>query len=132
MADISAVFGILLFLGIAFPGLLTAWYLLFPATVERVRLRLDRTPWQCFFVGGVITVQANIGKCTPGAALGGAVQKFLEVLLAQEEHVVDQCGFLWVSHRAGSRNAKPATWAGFRGSGERDQMAMPGLQPVTV
>lgn len=24
-------------------------------------------------VGGVATVQANIGKCTPGAALGGAV-----------------------------------------------------------
>ena len=60
MADISAVFGILLFLGIAFPGLLTAWYLLFPATVERARLRLDRTPWQCFFVGGVITAILTI------------------------------------------------------------------------
>ncbi len=55
MADISAVFGILLFLGIVFPGLLTAWYLLFPATVERARLRLDRTPWLCFFAGGVLT-----------------------------------------------------------------------------
>jgi hypothetical protein len=55
MADISAVFGILLFLGIAFPGLLTALYLLFPATVERARLRLDRTPWKCFFVGGLLT-----------------------------------------------------------------------------
>ena len=35
MADISAVFGILLSLGIVFPGLLTAWRLLFPATVAR-------------------------------------------------------------------------------------------------
>jgi hypothetical protein len=60
MADISAVFGILLFLGIAFPGMLTAWYLLFPATVERARLRFDRTPWQCFFVGGVITAILTI------------------------------------------------------------------------
>jgi hypothetical protein len=54
MADISAVFGILLALGILFPGLLTAWRLLFPATVERARLRLEYTPWRCFWLGGVL------------------------------------------------------------------------------
>ncbi len=54
MANITAVFGILLILGLAFPGLLTAWWLLFPATVERARLRLDRTPWRCFWLGGVL------------------------------------------------------------------------------
>jgi hypothetical protein len=53
MADVSAVFGSLLALGIVFPGMLTAWWLLFPATVERARLRLDRTPWPCFWLGGV-------------------------------------------------------------------------------
>lgn len=55
MADISALFGILLALGIAFPGMLTAWWLLFPASVERARLRLERTPWKCFFAGGLTT-----------------------------------------------------------------------------
>jgi uncharacterized protein involved in cysteine biosynthesis len=55
MADISAVFGILLALGIAFPGLLTAWRLLFPATIERAQLRLEHTPWRCFWLGGVLT-----------------------------------------------------------------------------
>ncbi len=55
MANITAVFGILLTLGIVFPGLLTAWWLLFPATVERARLRLDRTPWRCFWLGGIVT-----------------------------------------------------------------------------
>lgn len=55
MADVSALFGILLFLGLVFPGLLSAVWLLFPATVERARLRLDRTPWQCFWLGGVLT-----------------------------------------------------------------------------
>src|SRR5258708_40222292 len=55
MADISAVFGILLSVGIVFPGLLTAWLLLFPATVERAQLRLERTPWRCFWLGGVLT-----------------------------------------------------------------------------
>ncbi len=55
MADISAVFGILLSLGIAFPGTLATLWLLFPATVERARLRLEATPWQCFWLGGVTT-----------------------------------------------------------------------------
>lgn len=54
MADVSAIFGTILALGIVFPGLLTARWLLFPATVERARLRLDRTPWLCFFTGGVM------------------------------------------------------------------------------
>jgi hypothetical protein len=51
MADIFAIFGLLLTLGILFPGMLTAWWLLFPATVERARLRLERTPWQCLWLG---------------------------------------------------------------------------------
>lgn len=54
MADISAIFGILLSLGIVFPGLLTAWRLLFPGVVERARLRLEHTPWRCFWLGGVL------------------------------------------------------------------------------
>lgn len=53
MADVSAIFGILLTLGILFPGMLTAWWLLFPAVIERARLRLERTPWRCFWLGGV-------------------------------------------------------------------------------
>jgi hypothetical protein len=60
MADISAIFGILLFLGLCFPGLLTALWLLFPATVERARTRLDRTPWQCFWLGGVLLALVTI------------------------------------------------------------------------
>jgi hypothetical protein len=55
MSDVTAIFGTLLALGIVFPGFLTAWWLLFPATVERARLRLEATPWQCFWLGGVTT-----------------------------------------------------------------------------
>ncbi len=55
MADVSAIFGVLLFLGLTFPGYLTGLWLIFPATVERARLRLERTPWQCFWLGGVLT-----------------------------------------------------------------------------
>ncbi len=55
MSDVTAIFGILLSLGIVFPGFLTAWWLLFPAAVERARVRLEQTPWQCFWLGGVVT-----------------------------------------------------------------------------
>jgi len=60
MADITAIFGILLLVGIAFPGMLAAWWLLFPATVDRARLRLESTPWQTFWFGGVITAATII------------------------------------------------------------------------
>ncbi|MBI3242374.1 MAG: hypothetical protein HYZ49_08785 [Chloroflexi bacterium] len=76
MADISAIFGILLSLGIVFPGMLTAWWLLFPATVERARLRLDRTPWLCFFVGGVITAVVAIPAVILFAIPNGLVNFF--------------------------------------------------------
>jgi hypothetical protein len=76
MADISAVFGILLTLGIVFPGLLTALWLLFPATVERARLRLDRTPWLCFFAGGLLTAFFTIPVVIL-FALGNGVTQFI-------------------------------------------------------
>ncbi len=41
MADVYAIFGTLLALGIAFPGMLTAWWLLFPRTVEGAQQRLS-------------------------------------------------------------------------------------------
>lgn len=51
MADLTAIFFILLIIGIAYPAMLTAWWLLFPAAVERARLRLERTPGKSFWLG---------------------------------------------------------------------------------
>jgi len=51
MADVYAVFGTLLALGIAFPGLLTGSWLLFPDIVGRARVRAAGTPWRSFFLG---------------------------------------------------------------------------------
>ena len=53
MADVFAVFGTLLALGIALPGLLLTWRLLMPKVVIRAQQRLGQTPWKCFFIGGV-------------------------------------------------------------------------------
>ncbi len=51
MSDVSAIFGILLTLGIAFPGMLTAWWTLFPGVVDRAYQRLEATPWKAFWLG---------------------------------------------------------------------------------
>jgi Na+/melibiose symporter-like transporter len=57
MADVFAVFGTLLAVGIALPGLLLTWQLLLPKFVDRAEQRLDLTPWKCFFVGtGLVLV----------------------------------------------------------------------------
>jgi hypothetical protein len=60
MADISAIFFILLVIGIAFPAILTAWWLLFPVVVERARLRVERTPMQSFWMGILVTIAAAV------------------------------------------------------------------------
>jgi hypothetical protein len=60
MSDVSAIFGILLTLGIAFPGLLTAWWLMFPAAVERACQRLDATPWSCWWLGLAVILVVGI------------------------------------------------------------------------
>lgn len=51
ISDVYAVFGTLLALGIAFPGMLAAFWLLFPATVEKTELRIKFAPWKSFWLG---------------------------------------------------------------------------------
>jgi hypothetical protein len=105
MADISTVFGILLTLGIVFPGMLTAWWLLFPATVERARLRLDRTPWLCFFVGGVITAVVAIPATILFVVPNGAV-KFMGWVLVFVVLAVASLGAAGIAAKMGDRLAR--------------------------
>ena len=60
MADVYAVFGTLLALGIAFPGMLIAWWLLFPATVGRARQQVSAAPWRCFGLGAGVIVLVSL------------------------------------------------------------------------
>jgi hypothetical protein len=60
MADVYAVFGTLLALGIAFPGLLTGSWLLFPGAVGRARMRVSGTPLRSFFFGAAAVVMTAI------------------------------------------------------------------------
>jgi hypothetical protein len=56
MADISAIFFILFILGIAFPALLTAWWLLFPSLITRAQIRVEKTPLPTFWMGLLILI----------------------------------------------------------------------------
>jgi hypothetical protein len=56
MADVFAIFGTLLAVGIALPGMLLTWRLLLPQVVARAEQRLSHTPWKCFFGGGAFLV----------------------------------------------------------------------------
>ncbi len=60
MADISAIFFILLIVGIAFPAMLTAWWLLFPSVVSRAQVRVDKTPMQTFWMGLALVIALTI------------------------------------------------------------------------
>ena len=51
MADVFAVFGTLLAIGIALPGMLLTWRLLWPNVVDRAQQRIGRTPWVCLGLG---------------------------------------------------------------------------------
>jgi len=56
MADISAIFFILLIISIAFPSMLTAWWLLFPSVVARAQTRVEKTLARTFWLGLVIVI----------------------------------------------------------------------------
>ena len=60
MADISAIFFILLILGIAFPATLTTWWLLFPSVVARSQVRVEKTLTRTFGLGMVIVIALAI------------------------------------------------------------------------
>jgi hypothetical protein len=104
MADIAAVFGILISLGIAFPGMLAAFWLLFPATVERARLRLERTPWQCFWLGGVILALTVIPVVVL-LALPFGPAKFLGWSLIVVIVSLSSIGFAGIAAKMGERLA---------------------------
>lgn len=109
MADVYAIFGTLLALGIAFPGMLTAWWLLFPAVVSRASQRLAERPGRSVglgllsalalgipitillalpfgpakFLGGVLLLGAlafaSLGAAGMAEAMAGVLQEKLDV-----------------------------------------------------
>ncbi len=82
MADISAIFFILLIIGIAFPSMLTAWWLLFPSIVTRAQTRVEKTPMQTFWMGLAVVVAVTIPIVILLALPFGPAKFFGWILLA--------------------------------------------------
>lgn len=60
MADISAIFFILLIISIAFPCMLAAWWLLFPNLIARAQTRVEKSLSSAFWLGLVIVIGITI------------------------------------------------------------------------
>ena len=76
MADMYAIFGSLILIGISYPAMLTAWWLLFPEKVEKARLRISEKPKKSFgfglLAGGIAAI--------PTAILFALPSQFTQVL----------------------------------------------------
>lgn len=56
MADISAIFFILLILGVAFPAVLAVWWLLFPKLIQRAQTRVEKSLGATFWLGVIVVI----------------------------------------------------------------------------
>ena len=56
MADISAIFFILLIIFVAFPAMLAVWWLLFPNLIKRAQTCVERSLGATFWLGVIVTV----------------------------------------------------------------------------
>ena len=91
MADVYSVFGTLLALGIAFPGLLTGIWLLFPDSVGRAQQRLERTPYKSLFFGlGAAMATALVVSVL--SAVPAALFKFVGAVVALAAFAVATIG----------------------------------------
>jgi len=76
MADMTAIFGILILIGISYPALLTTWWLLFPERVEQARLIISEKPKKSFGVG----ILAGLIAALPAVILFNLPSQFTQVL----------------------------------------------------
>src|SRR3990172_838496 len=124
MSDILAIFGVLIVLGLTYPGMLTTWRMLFPSVVLRSCLRLSSSPWKCFAFGGLVA----LGFATPALFLialpFGPAKLIGWSILAAPFPIIGWFVFLPLSTLAA------AGAAGFALLNWMPRMTDPGLQPV--
>ncbi len=105
MADISAIFFILLLIGIAFPAMLTALWLLFPALISRAQSRVDKTPMQTFWMGLVLIVAVTIPIIIL-LALPFGPAKFFGWILLGASLAISSIGSAGIAAHLGARLSK--------------------------
>ena len=105
MADISAIFFILLLIGIAFPAMLTALWLLFPALISRAQTRVEKTPMQTFWMGLVLIVAVTIPIIIL-LALPFGPAKFFGWILLGASLAISSIGSAGIAAHLGARLSK--------------------------
>jgi hypothetical protein len=81
MADVYAVFGTLIAMGIAYPGMLAAWRLLFPEMVNRAQRRITTSPWSSLGIGFAAALPIILLSVIFLSAPGG-LGKFIGLIIA--------------------------------------------------
>lgn len=114
MADISAIFFILLIIGVAFPAMLTAWWLLFPSLIARAQTRVDKTPMQSFWMGLAIVIAVAIPVVILLALPFGPAKFFGWVLLAAAL-VISSIGSAGIAAHLGKRLATQSSLSPLNG-----------------
>lgn len=105
MADISAIFFILLILGIAFPAMLTAWWLLFPNLISRAQVRVEKSLSGTFWFGLVILIALTIPIIVLFALPFGPA-KFLGWILLAASLAFSSIGSAGIAAHLGNRLAQ--------------------------
>jgi len=76
MADMYAIFGSLILVGLSYPALLTVWWLLFPERVEKARVQITEKPRKSFGLGLLYGLAAAV----PAVILFNLPSQFTQVL----------------------------------------------------
>lgn len=114
MADISSIFFILLIIGVAFPAMLTAWWLLFPSLISRAQTRVEKTPWGTFWMG-FITLIAFVIPIIILFALPFGPAKFFGWLLLGASLTISSIGSAGIAAHLGERLAKQSNLSPLNG-----------------
>jgi hypothetical protein len=114
MADISAIFFILLIIGVAFPAMLTAWWLLFPNLISRAQTRVEKTPWATFWMGLMILI-ALIIPIILLFALPFGPAKLVAWILLGASLTISSIGSAGIAAHLGSRLAKQSNLSPLNG-----------------
>ena len=120
MADISAIFFILLIISIAFPAMLTAWWLLFPTLITRAQTRIEKSLARSFWLGLVIVIALTI-PIVILLALPFGPAKFIGWILIAASLALSSIGSAGIAAHLGERmkqagNSHTALGAFVRGS----------------
>jgi hypothetical protein len=114
MADISAIFFILLIIGVAFPAMLTAWWLLFPSVVSRAQSRVEQTPWGTFGMGLVLLIVLTI-PIVVLLALPFGPAKFAGWILLAAALAVSSIGSAGIAAHLGARLTRQSSISALSG-----------------